>query len=55
VAAQSLPDVIVMEVRLSDGSGIEATRDIRAARPQTRVLNADLPSPTTRPCVWPVR
>ena len=49
MAAPSLPDVIVMELRLSDGSGIEATRDIRAARPQTRVLNADLPSPTTRP------
>jgi CheY-like chemotaxis protein len=30
VAAQALPDVIVMEVRRSDGSGIEATRDIRA-------------------------
>src|SRR5918994_428513 len=38
VAAQALPDVIVMDVRLSDGSGIEATRDIRAARPQTNVL-----------------
>src|SRR5512133_3241427 len=38
VAARALPDVIVMDVRLSDGSGIEATRDIRAARPQTAVL-----------------
>ena len=38
VAAQALPDVIVMDVRLSDGSGIEATRDIRAARPGTQVL-----------------
>jgi two-component system, NarL family, response regulator DevR len=38
VAAQALPDVIVMDVRLQDGSGIEATRDIRAARPQTTVL-----------------
>jgi two-component system response regulator DevR len=38
VAAQALPDVIVMDVRLSDGSGIEATRDIRATRPQTAVL-----------------
>jgi two-component system response regulator DevR len=37
-AARALPDVIVMDVRLSDGSGIEATRDIRAARPHTRVL-----------------
>ena len=35
VAAQALPDVVVMDVRLSDGSGIEATRDIRAARPHT--------------------
>ena len=32
------PDVIVMDVRLADGSGIEATREIRAARPETRVL-----------------
>jgi DNA-binding NarL/FixJ family response regulator len=38
VAARALPDVIVMDVRLGDGSGIEATRDIRAARPQTSVL-----------------
>ena len=38
MAERALPDVIVMDVRLSDGSGIEATRDIRAARPQTQVL-----------------
>jgi two-component system response regulator DevR len=38
IAARALPDVIVMDVRLQDGSGIEATRDIRAARPQTAVL-----------------
>jgi two-component system response regulator DevR len=37
-ADRVLPDVIVMDVRLQDGSGIEATRDIRAARPQTKVL-----------------
>jgi DNA-binding NarL/FixJ family response regulator len=54
VAAQSLPDVIVMELRRSDGSGIE-TRDLRAARPQTRVLMLTSLCPTTRPCIWPVR
>jgi DNA-binding NarL/FixJ family response regulator len=32
------PDVIVMDVRLGEGSGIEATREIRAKRPSTRVL-----------------
>jgi two-component system response regulator DevR len=37
-AGRVLPDVIVMDVRLQDGSGIEATRDILAARPQARVL-----------------
>ena len=37
-AAQALPDIVVMDVRLQDGSGIEATRDIRAARPATQVL-----------------
>lgn len=37
-AARFEPDVIVMDVRLPDGSGIEACREIRAARPQTRVV-----------------
>jgi len=37
-AARTRPDVIVMDVRLTDGSGIEATREIRAARPATKVL-----------------
>ena len=37
-ADRAIPDVIVMDVWLQDGSGIEATRDIRAARPQTAVL-----------------
>src|SRR5205809_3083285 len=32
------PDVVVMDVRLVDGSGIEATREIRAKRPQTQVV-----------------
>ena len=32
------PDVIVMDVRLPDGTGIEACRDIRAERPDIRVL-----------------
>jgi two-component system response regulator DevR len=37
-ADRTRPDVIVMDVRLSDGSGIEATREIRAKHPDTRVL-----------------
>jgi two-component system, NarL family, response regulator DevR len=37
-ADRTRPDVIVMDVRLVDGSGIEATREIRARRPETRVL-----------------
>ena len=37
-ADRTRPDVIVMDVRLSDGSGIEATREIRAKHPETRVL-----------------
>lgn len=32
------PDVIVMDVRLPDGSGVDACRDIRAERPDSRVL-----------------
>ena len=32
------PDVVVLDVRLPDGSGIEACREIRARWPQVRVL-----------------
>lgn len=37
-AARVQPDVIVMDVRLADGSGIEATREIRRSFPDIRVL-----------------
>lgn len=37
-AERTKPDVIVMDVRLADGSGIEATREIRAQSPETKVL-----------------
>ena len=37
-AARFEPDVVVMDVRLPDGSGIEACREIRGARPETRVV-----------------
>ena len=32
------PNLVVMDVRLPDGSGIEACRDIRAELPETRVV-----------------
>jgi two-component system response regulator DevR len=38
VADSVRPDVVVMDVRLEDGSGIEATREIRARRPDTKVV-----------------
>lgn len=38
VAESSRPDVVVMDVRLIDGSGIEACREIRAVRPETQVI-----------------
>jgi two-component system, NarL family, response regulator DevR len=37
-ADRARPDVVVMDVRLADGSGIEATREIRAQHPATKVL-----------------
>jgi DNA-binding NarL/FixJ family response regulator len=32
------PDVIIMDVRLPDGSGIEACREIRQTRPETKII-----------------
>lgn len=32
------PDVVVMDIRLPDGNGVDACRDIRSHRPETRVL-----------------
>jgi DNA-binding NarL/FixJ family response regulator len=37
-ADRTRPDVVVMDVRLADGSGIEATREIRAKHPKTKVV-----------------
>jgi two-component system response regulator DevR len=37
-AMRSKPDVVIMDVRLPDGSGVEACREIREARPETRVV-----------------
>jgi two-component system, NarL family, response regulator DevR len=38
MAARFAPDLVVMDVRLPDGSGIEACREIRAEHPSTRVV-----------------
>lgn len=32
------PDMVLMDVRLPDGSGVEACREIRATHPETKVL-----------------
>jgi len=37
-ASQARPDVIVMDVRLPDGTGVEACREIRSDRPETKVI-----------------
>ncbi len=37
-AGRTAPDVVIMDVRLPDGSGVEACREIRSTRPATRVL-----------------
>jgi two-component system response regulator DevR len=37
-ADRTRPDVVVMDVRLTDGSGIEATREIRARHEKTAVI-----------------
>jgi two-component system, NarL family, response regulator DevR len=35
---QLKPDIVLMDVRLPDGSGVEATRDIFAGHPATRII-----------------
>lgn len=37
-ALQSRPDVVLMDVRLTSGNGIEATREIQSRLPDTRIL-----------------
>jgi DNA-binding NarL/FixJ family response regulator len=38
VALREKPDVVVMDVRLPDGSGVEACREIRSELPETRMI-----------------
>jgi DNA-binding NarL/FixJ family response regulator len=38
VAAREKPDVVVMDVRLPDGTGVEACREIRSQQPETRMI-----------------
>ena len=38
LASQTAPDVIVMDVRMPGASGIEATSEVKAALPSTRIL-----------------
>jgi two-component system, NarL family, response regulator DevR len=37
-ARRHRPDIVVMDVRLPDGSGVEACREIRSELPETRVI-----------------
>jgi DNA-binding NarL/FixJ family response regulator len=37
-AERTRPDVVIMDVRLPDGSGIEACREIREAHPEIKVI-----------------
>jgi DNA-binding NarL/FixJ family response regulator len=37
-AERTEPDVVVMDIRLPDGSGVDACREIRGQRPETKVI-----------------
>ncbi len=37
-ARELSPDVVVLDIRMPDGSGVEAYRDIRAENPDVKVL-----------------
>ena len=38
LARQLVPDVIVLDIRLPDDSGLEVCRQVKADRPATRVI-----------------
>lgn len=38
VARRTSPDVVIMDLRLPDGTGVEACREVRNIRPETKVL-----------------
>ena len=38
MALEHKPDIVLMDIRLSGGSGIEACREIMVLRPQTRII-----------------
>ncbi len=38
MARQVQPDVVIMDIRLPDGNGVEACREIRGERPETKVI-----------------
>src|SRR3970282_1876108 len=38
VARQAQPDVVIMDIRLPDGNGVEACREIREEQPETKVI-----------------
>jgi DNA-binding NarL/FixJ family response regulator len=37
-ARQCQPDVVIMDIRLPDGNGVEACREIREEQPETKVI-----------------
>lgn len=49
LATRHRPDIVVMDVRLPDGDGIAATRALRAALPESRIVILSLyADPATR-------
>ena len=44
-AARHHPDVVLMDLRLPDGTGLDACREILSARPSTRCRGKSSPAP----------